>query len=351
MSELGNLEAQSDICKICGIGRIDFSENSKSCICKKCREEKIRYPIPKIFYGVVVILIALICIAMVQFPSGIKMYKTYKSIDKRVADGYTWSALLDMNEMLEKYPNSLTLALKATDIAMEHDYYDKAAYYIHTYIEGKTLEDGTYNRITQYANQLNVYYNTADAIQKIYTEAVNKDPDDVVTYLQSQFEDLLMDSNYDQALVYYSLGYIEPDNAKRIEYMHECLLIDPNNFYATAEIANVYRRQGDLSRARKLLESVYQRNKEASAILRSLSVVEMLEGNLEQGLIYAESAYKNGSEGNYVADTYIIALYSNGQAESAKQVKAECEGKNYYFDEQLESFLNGSISLQEYYVD
>lgn len=355
MSELDNHEAQSDICKICGIRRIDLSENPQSCMCSPCREEKIRYPIPKIFYVVVPILIVLICIAMLQFPSGIKMYKTYKNIDKRVADGYVGSSLIDLTGILEKYPNSLNLAIKATDIAMEHGYYDYASYYIYTYIEGKTLENVTYNRITQYSNQLNTYYNTSDAIQKIFAasseEAVEMEPEDYMAHVESQLTDLLLDIKYDRALVYYTLGYIEPDNAKRTEYMQECLRIDSTYLDATAQIASIYRRQGDLVTARKLLESAYQRNKEDSSILRNLAIVEMLEGNLAQGLIYAEDAYKNYAEGDYVADTYITALYSNGQAESAKQVKAECEGKNFYFDETLEFFLDGSISLEDYYVD
>lgn len=354
MSELQKLEEQVDVCKSCGIGRIDLSENDKSCMCRNCREEKIRYPFPKTFYVVVIILIALICMAMVNFPSSIKMYKTYRDVDKNVTNGYVASTLYSMSDLLEKYPDSLKIALKATDIAMEHGYYDYASYFIDTYLVGETLEDATYNKITKYIDKLNTYYDTSDAIEKIFADAVEAagmEQDDYTAYVQSQLADLLLGNRYDQALIYYTLGYIEPDNAKRLEYMQECLRIDSTYLDATAQIASIYRRQGDLVKARKLLESAYQRNKEDSSILRNLAIVEMLEGNLEQGLIYAESAYKNYPEGDYVADTYITALHINGQVELAKQVKAECEGLNIYLDENLEAFLDGSISLEDTYID
>lgn len=351
MSELQAPEEQSDICKLCGISRIDQSENPKSCLCRSCREEKIRYPLPKMFYVVLVIVIALVSVAMVRFPQSLKMYRTYKDADRNAADGYVADTLIGLNELLKKYPDSLKVALKATDISMEHGYYDYASYFISTYIEGKTLEDYSYSKITRYSDQLNIYYDTLDAIENIYADAIEGAPEDFTSFVQSQLNDLLFDNKYDKALLYFNIGYIEPDNTKRMEYMQECLYYDPTYADATAQIAAIYRRQGDLDKAGKMLESAYRKDRDNSAVLRNLAIIEMLGGNSEQGLIYAETAYNNYPEGDYTADTYITALYNNGQEKEAREFKAECEAKEFYFDEMLDAFLDGSISLQDYYID
>ena len=353
MSELQPPEERTDVCVICGNRRIDRSENPKSITCQQCREEKLHYPIPKVILIAFVIVIALVCVAMMKVPQSLQMYKTYRDADKRVADGYIASTLFGMSEVLEKYPNSLKISVKATDIAMEHGYYDFAAYYIQTYIEGKSLEDDTYNRLLGYTEKLDRYYAAVNAVEKVFNDAavLTMTPDDYLTYIQSHLSDLLDNYKYDKALLYYYIGYMEPDSEKRIDYMQKCLSIDSNYLDAIANIASVYRRQGDLATAKSKLEEAYQRNKENSSVLRNLAIIELLEGDYEQGVIYAERSYINYPEGDYTADTYITALYCNGQVELANQVKAECEANNIYLDETLGEFLEGKISLEEYYLD
>lgn len=74
-----------------------------------------------------------------------------------------------------------------------------------------------------------------------------------------------------------------------------------------------------------------------------------MEGNLKQGLDYALQAYELYPEGNYVIDTYIVALVANGKTEEAEELVREYE-EEYVFDDDLYAFLNGEMTLKEYYI-
>ena len=91
-------------------------------------------------------------------------------------------------------------------------------------------------------------------------------------------------------------------------------------------------------------------NKEDYSVMRSYATLELVEGNLEKGLDFALKAYELYDEGNYVVDTYIVALVANGRIDEAKELAKEYEDKDYEFDEEFYSFLDGNMTLEEYYI-
>ena len=76
----------------------------------------------------------------------------------------------------------------------------------------------------------------------------------------------------------------------------------------------------------------------------------MTDGNLDLALSYAQKAYEMYPEGEYVADTYIIALFANGQQEEAEALTQDLEDAGYYFDDDFYTFLSGELTLEEYYI-
>ena len=83
--------------------------------------------------------------------------------------------------------------------------------------------------------------------------------------------------------------------------------------------------------------------------IRSYATLELVEGNLAQGLDYASQAYAIYPEGDYVIDTYIVALAANGMMEEAQRLVEQYE-KDYMFDDDLYDFLDGNMTLEEYYI-
>ena len=150
-------------------------------------------------------------------------------------------------------------------------------------------------------------------------------------------------------MLYYYLGYMSADEEERIACLQECIGLNPYFYDAQAQIATYYRRQGDLDRARRQLEDIYKVNKEDYSVLRSYATLELVEGNLEQGLDYALQAFEIYPEGEYVLDTFIVALAANGKMEDA-EILIERYKEDCVFDDDLYNFLNGDITLEEYYI-
>lgn len=128
------------------------------------------------------------------------------------------------------------------------------------------------------------------------------------------------------------------------------MAINPCYYEAQAQIAVYYRRQGDLDKAREILEAVYATNKEDYSILRAYATLELAQGNVKDSIDYARRAYEAYPEGNYVVDTYAVALAANDRLEEAWELVEEYEDEGYAFDDDLYDFLDGKITLEDYYI-
>ena len=146
------------------------------------------------------------------------------------------------------------------------------------------------------------------------------------------------------------ISLIMQEDDKRCEYFEKCYELDGTYTDAASQAGNSYRRAGELGKARELIMSAYEEDKESSSVVRSLAVLEMLEGNLKDGLNLAKEAYELNPDEYYVADTYVIAIAANGDMEAAKAQKKSFEAEGYEFDEELEKFLEGKYTLEEYYI-
>ncbi len=237
---------------------------------------------------------------------------------------------------------------------MKYAYYDYAAYAIDNYLAGKEVSDSEYDKLTSYIRKLDAYYATYDLYEeigeKILSNAANtEDTDRILEEFRRELSEYIGEGGYDQALLYYYLGYMSIDEKERISYLQECISRNPYFYDAQAQIATYYRRNGELEKARRQLEEIYQVNKEDYAVLRSYATLELVEGNLAQGLDYASQAYAIYPEGDYVIDTYIVALAANGMMEEAQRLVEQYE-KDYMFDDDLYDFLDGNMTLEEYYI-
>ena len=270
-------------------------------------------------------------------------------------EGYILTELNALLTALEEDPEDINTAFRLTDIAMQYAYYDYASYTINQYIAEKDISDKQYRKVIGYVDKLNIYYDTCDLSDELVAQVYENIGEDGDPYeaMEEYCEAMSMyigSKNYDQALVYYCLGGMEADEEARINYLKGCIEINPYYFDAQAQIATYYRRRGDLDKARQVLEEIYAVNKEDYSVMRSYATLELVEGNLEKGLDFALKAYELYDEGNYVVDTYIVALVANGRIDEAKELAKEYEDKDYEFDEEFYSFLDGNMTLEEYYI-
>lgn len=342
------------LCKRCRCRTIDCSENPESVLCRDCREELIRLKIPRVFYLISAVVILLAALTFAASIGGLRNLSTYLKSKSMAGEGYIITVLDNLLDILEENPQNKNLAIRLADLGMEYAYYDYAAYSIDNYLAGKEVSDSEYDKLTSYIRKLDAYYATYDLYEEIGEKLFSNasDIEDVTGVLEEFRRELsgyIGEGEYDQALPYYYLGYMSTDEQERISYLQECINLNPYFYDAQAQIATYYRRNGELEKARRQLEEIYQVNKEDYAVLRSYATLELVEGNLAQGLDYASQAYEIYPEGEYVIDTYIVALAANGMMEEA-QILVEQYAKDYMFDEDLYHFLDGDITLEEYYI-
>lgn len=347
-------EMEYGLCQRCKRRSIDRSENPDSVLCRDCREELIKLRIPPVFYIAGAVVIFLMVFTLVTSMGGFKNFGAYNSAEELAGEGYVITAMDNLLEILEENPDNKKAAIKLADIGMEYAYYDAAAYAIDNFLAGKEVSDAQYDKISGYIRKLDAYYATYDLYDEIWEEIFMDEPDTVEVYghFNQRLSEYIGARGYDQALLYYYLGIMSVDNGERIAYFQECIKINPYYCDAQAQIGTYYRRQGELGKARQQLEAAYQMNREDSSVLRSLATLELVEGNLEKGLDFAAQAFDRYPEGDYVVDTYIIALAANGQKEKAEALVklANESGENYTFDEELYDFLDGNMTLEEYYI-
>lgn len=343
-----------NLCKRCRRKQIDRTENPDSELCRDCREELIKLRIPPYFFIIGVVVICLMVFTLLASVRGFEKLESYTSAESLAKDGYVITAMDKLLAVLEENPDNKDVAIRVADIGMKYGYYDYAAYAIDSFLVGKEVSDGQYNKINGYIKQIDIYYDTLELNDKVWESvyAFVEDENDIEAIFNDYNEEMSLyigNKAYDQALLYYYLGYMSLDEDKRNSYFVECIRTDPHYYDAYAQVANSYRRQGDFESARKWLDDAYKINKEDYSVLRAFSTLELVEGNLEKGLDFASQAFDMYPEGEYVIDTYIVALTANGRVEEARALAEEYE-EDYVFDDDLYAFLDGKMTLEEYYV-
>lgn len=282
------------------------------------------------------------------------MYTVYST---QAGMGQVVTAMDGILTELEENPDDMDMAILLADIAMEYSYFDYAAYAINEYLVDKSVSDEEYDRITGYIEELEIYYATAEELDNIWAsltepvEGEELDLEAVYSSYHDKVQEFVGDERYDQARVHYELYYCcLYEEEEMLQHLKDCIAEDPCYYGAQAQLAVYHRRKGDFETAREILQKTYFRNREDYSVLRAYATLELAEGNLEDGLIYAEEAYKQYADGEYVIDTYLIALTANGRQEEADALLREYEDAGYYFDEDFYAFQMGDMTLEEYYV-
>lgn len=398
-----------DLCQKCHRRKIDRSENPQSVLCRDCREEYIKLRVPAgikvtgiAVAAVVIFFLVVSCMNIINFRTALKEdfdlssyiedrseqenaegnpgktntgsepNATQRNIDDMedkvndflcqsyvlLADeGMIVSSLDSMVEELEKNPDNIQMAITLTDVAMKYSYPDYAAYAIDNYLVDQYVSDEEYDRITGYIEELEKYYDTVDLVNFYWEMAsvpYEEDADvDIEAIFQEYHDNLMSDLGndyYDQSLIYYDLAYACMDDEEQFQHLKDCVALNPYNFDAQAQLAVTYRSRGEFDQARKILKESYAVNHEDYTILRAYATLELVEGNLAEGLSYAESAYDIYPEGTYVTDTYLVALMANDRAEEAEELIREWEDSGYIFDGDFYAFQRGDMTLKEYYT-
>lgn len=336
-------------CRKCKDRPIDRSENDNSILCRECREEQIRYPFPKLMIPAAILLAVFLVFAMIQTRQPFYYYKIYAQASRQADDGEAEAALMEMLEVMEQYSNSVAVAEKMVDLSMQHGYYDFAAYILDTYMVGMEVSSSTYAKITGYTNKLNRYYDTQNKIEEI-SAGISVEGDEALDQIKSRLLALADDRNYDQGLLYFCLGAFSQDPQEAVQYLEKSVNADSKIMAYRVYFGTSCRRAGDLAKARACYEYALIQEKHNTGAMRGMGILNLLEGEKEQGLALIQQAFEENPEENYINETLIVALMECGQTEEANSQKRKFEAEGAEFDEEFLDYLQGSTSLYDYYV-
>lgn len=336
-------------CQKCQSRPMDRSENDNSILCHECREEQIRYPFPKLMIPVAILLGVILIFAITQTRQPFYYFKIYTQAKWQEKDGEVGAALVEMLEVIEQYPNSVTVSETMVDLSMQHGYYDFAAYILNTYMGGMEVSSDTYTKITSHSNKLNRYYNTQEKIEEIASEAVIEEEDDL-RHIKRQLLALVYDWHYDQGLLYCYLGFFSQDPQEAVQYLEKSVKADPNVMAYQVYLGTSSRRSGDLAKARACYEYALTQERDNTAAMRAMGILDLLEGEKERGLALIQQAFDKNPEEAHIHETFIIALAECGQMEEANTHKQKFEAEGVEFDEGFLNYLQGNTSLYDYYV-
>nr|WP_288828217.1 tetratricopeptide repeat protein [uncultured Clostridium sp.] len=339
-------------CKACGHAIIDRSENPDSVLCSTCRERFIRYPVPKLFIFFSVIIAVLTGFAFSRFPKVLKSYKIYVKAETMAENGDIAAAVEGLKTVVEQYPDSIPAAVRLTDIAMGGGFYSDASNVLSNNLSGKSVDENTLARMNQYIDKINRFFNTYDTVQNMQSS---------MEYAKSDEEALMMGYNYlmqqlidpkqDKALLYYYMSMFTEDADEARDCLEKCINEDDNILDAKVQLASLSRRQGDLQYAESCYNEVLLADKSYSSAWRGLAIIRLLEGKKEEGLDLASKAYDQNPQGDYVWETYLIALKENEKNTDADALVKEYISKGNELDADLKNYLDGNLSLHEYYID
>ncbi|WP_455810022.1 tetratricopeptide repeat protein [Clostridium butyricum] len=345
-----NVNYSGKICERCGAKYIDVSESRYSILCTECRENQIKYPIPKIFLLLGIALSVLVIIALVQFPKSFKDYAVYKTAEEKANDGYANETLLSLEGVIGKHPETTDIAVTAVDIAMENGNYAYAGYLLDKYLIGKKVSDTVYYRLDGYLNKIDSIYNVYDEYENIVSNIdTNLSEDQAVLQAKSDVSKLLYDGKYNKAVVYNYLALLTDDAEEHKEYLKKSIEEDSKVLETQVQLANAYRREGNSDEAKSMLDKVLIKERHNIGAKRGLAILNMVEGNYSEAVELARFAYEKSKEYPYVYETLAIALFFDGQVEESNKIIEEFKAAGNELEEDTKMLLNGQLTLNQYY--
>ncbi len=339
-------------CEMCRQAPADTTENPHSRLCTRCREQAIRYPIPWFFFLLAPIVLILTVIAYLRMPADLSDYRIYATAEKQIEQGMLYDTLSNLEQVAKKHPHSTDLAVRLVTLSMDYGCYDYAAYCMNTYLAGKSLSDVTYGEMVHYQNVLNSYYDTLDELQAL-SDRLGEETDQelLAVIIREKLDELNRDPKMWKPLIWYYKAQFSEDPQEYKACLQNCLEENPMDFTAMADLGTRLRRDGDLEGAKAYYEQVLRYEKKHALACRGMAILKLLDGETQEALTWAQTAYESSPDATYVRDTYLIALSENGRMEEARQIKQEMQEVGTPAEEDTEALLNGEITLREYYIE
>ena len=348
-------DERQHLCAICGERGIDSGESSMSVLCRECRQQKIKLSIPISIRLFLIVVCAVFLFSMVMFVTVISDYRDYVHAGRHMQAREYMFAFEKYRAILARYDFSVPLMLKTAEAAMGAQYTGYLAEVIDDYLVDKTLSEAEYRKGMEYVKFLNKYFDTYDEVDDIFNGVYEIfDPgEDLATvslYIRVRLEELLLTENPDRTYIYFLLGNMAPDLETALKYYKLSVEQDPRWTYTYTFYGTALRRIGEFEQAKQVYLKALELNACDALSWRGLGVLQQLEGDKKQGLESIRYAHEIEPYGLYVPEALIIALIENGLRDEAMAYLDTIVYDGFQIEDDLRDYLDGVISIEQYYL-
>lgn len=160
MPEQYNLNDDTDpnLCIACQDREKDLHDNPYSELCTSCRQHYIRYPISRWVYLILALIAILLVISIRNIPLSITDLKAYQKAAVKYDDKYYYDSLVLYDELYQKYPDSVPIAINLVQACMKQQNFYYAAFVIDNSLAGREINESEYNLLEQTVELLDRYF-------------------------------------------------------------------------------------------------------------------------------------------------------------------------------------------------
>ncbi|MHB8964239.1 MAG: tetratricopeptide repeat protein [Saccharofermentanales bacterium] len=334
-------------CVACKTNERDKSENPDSVLCYDCREQYIRYPVPRWIRIAMAAAAAVVVFAMISAPVAIRDYKTFHQSMESYNDKDYNTAVNGYLAITGNRANSMKINERLfLAYAKAQRFYD-AFMLLDEKMAGKDASDETYEEINAYIELIDSYYYTIEKTNSVF------DMDDIPGTMKA-LEALENDEEISDAVLLFYKSQLNIHGSEldlAVAQQKEACRIEPRFTFLNAYLGNLQRRAGDYGQAAATYRAALEVNGDDETALVGLGVLELLQGDNAEALKFIKEAYDLNKNGDFVAGAYAVALHTSGKTGEAQIVYNEYKNSEYYMEDTvIADYLADKATLEDIYI-
>lgn len=332
-------------CKCCGSLMIEEGYNLD--LCKPCRDKLSKRPIPKKFLLIGIGIIAILISSLLKFPSYLDEGGNFINATKAIKEKNYITAMNYYEELVNNsfdgYENKIELA----ELYYYNDYISDA-YDIYNSLAGISMDVALVNRCENIMNKIEKYYIYKDDLYYALEESEDKSDDALLEIIKPYVESDLSEVCGISTIIdiYINKGMFE--EAKVLA--EEVVSNNPDYYYGKYQLASIYIEIGEYDNCTKIIDKMFDFNKQSIYGYVSKSKIELKKGNNEEALIVAEEACDLDPYNTDALMNLALAYHYNDMTEERDSIYDYCvenelileSERNYY-----ESIFLGNYNWQE----
>lgn len=341
--EIQEVATDSILCVHCK--KSSFEEGYSTKLCLDCREQFIKYPIPKwiwIFAGVIVLIMIMSMIRMPKYVSAAyHLGRAEKAIDKKAF----FTAQKELLIVVESFPDNLTANCNLLIAAARNHEYAMAVF-AYNKITGKEIDDNDLYTVLQNSIQSVEadFPNDTSLLAKI---VLSKDSSNDLMQI---YNFLAFKDNIDQHIagVHIASKFYDRDLYLEADSILSKVLSKKSDYYPALSLMTGVKRnlkQYDMSIA--ICDRMLEENSEDILAISQKSKTELKRHQDAKAAEYAAEAMRIDPNNIYALEAQVMVdYYANRKtevtAQLAKIVEAENGGDNI-ISTRVENLVNGKI--------